>query len=52
MPLQGHCLCKAVKYKVDAPLIMTGYDHCDDCQRQTGSTYCVSAPHLVPGSMG
>lgn len=42
MPLTGHCLCKAVTYKVDvdAPLV-TGYDHCDDCQRQTGSTYCM-----------
>lgn len=41
MPLSGHCLCKAVTYTadVDAPLI-TGYDHCDDCQRQSGSTYC------------
>lgn len=42
MPLTGHCLCKAVTYKadVDAPLL-TGYDHCDDCQRQSGSTYCM-----------
>lgn len=42
MPLTGHCLCKAVTYKadVDAPLV-TGFDHCDDCQRQTGSTYCM-----------
>lgn len=41
MPLTGHCLCGAVTYSidVDAPLI-TGYDHCDDCQRQSGSTYC------------
>lgn len=41
MPITGHCLCKAVTFKadVDAPLL-TGYDHCDDCQRQTGSTYC------------
>ncbi|TLS29013.1 hypothetical protein PpBr36_01633 [Pyricularia pennisetigena] len=40
MVLSGHCLCKAVTYKadVDEPLI-TGYDHCDDCQRQSGSTY-------------
>lgn len=44
MVLSGHCLCKAVTYKVDvdAPLI-TGYDHCDDCQRQSGSTYCKSS---------
>ncbi|KAM4063899.1 glutathione-dependent formaldehyde-activating enzyme [Hirsutella rhossiliensis] len=47
MPLTGHCLCKAVKYSVDIdkPLV-TGYDHCDDCQRQTGSTYSLVA--LVP----
>ncbi|WP_440310486.1 GFA family protein, partial [Klebsiella pneumoniae] len=34
-------LCKAVTYTADveAPLL-TGYDHCDDCQRQSGSTYC------------
>ncbi|KAJ6172775.1 hypothetical protein N7470_001842 [Penicillium chermesinum] len=40
MPLTGHCLCKAVTYTaaVDQPLI-TAYDHCDDCQRQSGSTY-------------
>ncbi|KAL1842026.1 hypothetical protein VTJ49DRAFT_6192 [Mycothermus thermophilus] len=40
MPLSGHCLCKAVTYTVDVDEpILTGYDHCDDCQRQSGSTY-------------
>ena len=50
MPLSGHCLCKAVTYTadVDAPLI-TAYDHCDDCQRQSGSTYCTSA-HFRPSN--
>ncbi|KAL2115702.1 hypothetical protein VTJ04DRAFT_9957 [Mycothermus thermophilus] len=40
MVLSGHCLCKAVTYTVDVdkPLLV-GYDHCDDCQRQSGSTY-------------
>ncbi|KAL1899680.1 hypothetical protein Cpir12675_001260 [Ceratocystis pirilliformis] len=40
MVLKGHCLCKAVTYTVDMekPLLV-GYDHCDDCQRQSGSTY-------------
>ncbi|ERS99116.1 uncharacterized protein SPSK_04622 [Sporothrix schenckii 1099-18] len=40
MVFTGHCLCKAVTYTIDmdAPLVC-GYDHCDDCQRQTGSTY-------------
>ncbi|KAL2292052.1 hypothetical protein FJTKL_10723 [Diaporthe vaccinii] len=47
MVLKGHCLCKAVTYTVDVdqPLI-TGYDHCDDCQRQSGSTYSLVA--VVP----
>jgi hypothetical protein len=45
MVLTGHCLCKAVTYSIDVekPLI-TGYDHCDDCQRQSGSTYCNATP--------
>jgi hypothetical protein len=49
MPLTGHCLCKAVTYTadVDAPLL-TGYDHCDDCQRQSGSTYCQSNLTQLP----
>ncbi|KAF3761054.1 hypothetical protein M406DRAFT_358460 [Cryphonectria parasitica EP155] len=47
MVLKGHCLCGSVTYTVDvdAPLI-TGYDHCDDCQRQSGSTYSLVA--VVP----
>lgn len=42
MPLTGHCLCKAVTYSIDIdkPLAVA-YDHCDDCQRQSGSTYCM-----------
>lgn len=45
MPLSGHCLCKAVTYKVDDEPLLVGYDHCDDCQRQSGSTYCTSQLH-------
>ncbi|KAJ9285110.1 hypothetical protein DTO021C3_7269 [Paecilomyces variotii] len=47
MPLTGHCLCKAVTYSVDIdkPLAVA-YDHCDDCQRQSGSTYSLVA--VVP----
>jgi hypothetical protein len=42
MPLTGHCLCNAVTYTVDVDQpALVGYDHCDDCQRQTGSTYCM-----------
>lgn len=44
MVLTGHCLCKAVTYSIDMekPLLV-GYDHCDDCQRQSGSTYSLVA---------
>ncbi|KAH7149422.1 Mss4-like protein [Dactylonectria estremocensis] len=47
MPITGHCLCKAVTYSVELeePLLV-GYDHCDDCQRQSGSTYSLVA--VVP----
>jgi len=39
-PFTGHCLCGKSTFKADVkePLIV-GYDHCDDCQRQSGSTY-------------
>ncbi|KAI3322484.1 glutathione-dependent formaldehyde-activating enzyme [Xylariaceae sp. AK1471] len=46
MGLSGHCLCGAVKYTVDSPPYTVAYDHCDDCQRQTGSTYSLVA--VVP----
>jgi hypothetical protein len=47
MPLTGHCLCKQTTFSVDvdAPALV-GYDHCDDCQRQSGSTYSLVA--VVP----
>jgi len=45
MVYSGHCLCGQVKYTIDADApIITGYDHCDDCQRQSGSTYCKLTP--------
>ncbi|KAJ3035674.1 hypothetical protein HDV00_003560 [Rhizophlyctis rosea] len=47
MPLTGHCLCKAVTYTIDVEKPdLVGYDHCDDCQRQSGSTYSLVA--VVP----
>ncbi|KAJ2978005.1 hypothetical protein NUW58_g7632 [Xylaria curta] len=46
MGLSGHCLCGQVKYTVDSPPFTVAYDHCDDCQRQTGSTYSLVA--VVP----
>ena len=36
-PLQGGCLCGAVRYEITAPLISAGYCHCTHCQRRTGT---------------
>jgi hypothetical protein len=36
-PLQGGCLCGAVRYEVTAPLLSAGYCHCTHCQHRTGT---------------
>jgi hypothetical protein len=36
-PLQGGCLCGAVRYELTAPFISAGYCHCTHCQRRTGT---------------
>jgi hypothetical protein len=36
-PLQGRCLCGAVRYEVRAPFLSAGYCHCTHCQRRTGT---------------
>ncbi|PMD62281.1 DUF636 domain-containing protein [Hyaloscypha bicolor E] len=44
MAITGHCLCKAVTYSIDVDKPnAVAYDHCDDCQRYTGSTYALFA---------
>ena len=36
-PLQGGCLCGAVRYELTAPLLSASYCHCTHCQRRTGT---------------
>lgn len=36
-PLQGGCLCGAVRFELTAPLTVAGYCHCTHCQRRTGT---------------
>lgn len=38
-PLQadGGCLCGALRYRVDGPLVDAGYCHCRLCQRASGA---------------
>ena len=37
-PLQGGCLCGAVRYEITAPFLSAGYCHCTRCQRRTGTS--------------
>jgi hypothetical protein len=36
-PLQGGCLCGAVRYEISAPAVSASYCHCTHCQRRTGT---------------
>jgi hypothetical protein len=36
-PLQGGCLCGAVRFEVSEPFLSAGYCHCTHCQRRTGT---------------
>jgi hypothetical protein len=36
-PLQGGCLCGAVRFEITAPFLLAGYCHCTHCQRRTGT---------------
>ena len=36
-PLQGGCLCGAVRFEITAPFLTAGYCHCTRCQRRTGT---------------
>jgi len=42
-PLQGGCLCGAVRFEVTAPFLTSGYCHCTHCQRRTGTGSSVNA---------
>jgi hypothetical protein len=36
-PLQGGCLCGAVRFEISSPFLSAGYCHCTHCQRRTGT---------------
>jgi hypothetical protein len=36
-PLEGGCLCGAVRFRISAPFSSAGYCHCTHCQRRTGT---------------
>ena len=49
LPLTGGCLCGAVRFEVDAPLVSASWCHCSRCRRRTGTPASVQA-RVAPGS--
>jgi hypothetical protein len=41
-PLEGGCLCGAVRFEITAPFLSARYCHCTHCQRRTGTGSSVS----------
>ena len=39
--ISGGCLCGSVRYTSDAEPIMTAICHCENCQRQTGTSFSI-----------
>jgi hypothetical protein len=50
VPLTGGCLCGAVRFEVDRPLVSASYCHCTRCQRRTGTADSAQAL-IEPGSL-
>ncbi len=50
LPLSGGCLCGAVRFEIDAPLVSASWCHCTRCQRRTGTPASAQA-RVVPGSL-
>jgi hypothetical protein len=36
--LSGGCLCEAVRFEVNGPILFAGYCHCTRCQKRTGTS--------------
>ncbi len=50
LPLTGGCLCGAVRFEIDAPLVSASWCHCTRCQRRTGTPASAQA-RVEPGSL-
>lgn len=37
MNIQGHCLCGAIGFQSDGPVLWSGICHCESCRRATAS---------------
>jgi hypothetical protein len=43
-PVEGGCVCGAVRYRLIAPPLGVYNCHCKDCQRSSGATHSMSMP--------
>src|SRR6188508_1750928 len=50
LPLTGGCLCGAVRFEIEEPLVEASWCHFTRCQRRTGTPASVQA-RIVPGSL-
>ena len=50
LPLTGGCGCGAVRFEIDALLVVAGYCHCTRCQHRTGTAVQASA-RVAPDSV-
>ena len=50
LPLRGGCMCGAVRYEIDEPLLGALYCHCKRCQRRSGGPFSTTAL-TAPGSL-
>jgi hypothetical protein len=50
LPLTGGCMCGAVRFEIDEPLVTASWCHCTRCQRRTGTGASPQA-RVVPGSL-
>src|SRR6266487_3136562 len=41
-PLDGSCVCGAVRFQVKLPFKTAGYCHCTRCQRRTGAMWALT----------
>lgn len=37
--MKGHCLCGAVTWEADAPVLWSGHCHCESCRRASSSPF-------------
>lgn len=43
LPIEGHCRCGKIRFRISAPPLMTLACHCTGCQRMTASAYSLGA---------